>query len=320
MSKIVTLNEVEKIQILTLQDNYVELTAGDNTEIVQRAMPLADGEIKRSVQAEHGFSALVKTTTGEQTRTMLFDFGFSETGAAYNARMLDAPLGDVEVTALSHGHSDHFGGFEEVIKMIGKEGLELVMHPAALNSPRYLKFSEELKVYFPKLEKEAIEKQGVKIVATADPFPLLDGDVLFLGHVERTTDFEKGFPIAYYEENGEEKWDPIDDDTALVMNLKGKGLVILSGCAHSGIINTANYVKKVTGIDKVHVVMGGFHLSGPLFETIIGRTTEELAKLQPDYVVPCHCTGRKAIMHIEKEMPEQFILNMSGTTLTFTGA
>jgi 7,8-dihydropterin-6-yl-methyl-4-(beta-D-ribofuranosyl)aminobenzene 5'-phosphate synthase len=73
----------------------------------------------------------------------------------------------------------------------------------------------------------------------------------------------------------------------------------------------------VTGIDRIHVIMGGFHLSGPGFESIIGRTIDALKDLQPDYVVPCHCTGRRAINEMEKEMPGRFILNMAGTKLTF---
>ncbi len=73
----------------------------------------------------------------------------------------------------------------------------------------------------------------------------------------------------------------------------------------------------VTGAEKIHAVMGGFHLAGPFFEPIIGRTTEELQKLNPTYIIPTHCTGRKAIMEMEKRMPEQFILNMAGTKLTF---
>lgn len=93
--------------------------------------------------------------------------------------------------------------------------------------------------------------------------------------------------------------------------------MILSGCAHAGIINTILYARKVTGIEKVHAVMGGFHLSGALFEPIIDRTAEELKKLAPRYIIPAHCTGRKAIIRIEKEMPDQFILNMAGTKLTF---
>jgi hypothetical protein len=101
------------------------------------------------------------------------------------------------------------------------------------------------------------------------------------------------------------------------MNLKDKGLVILSGCAHAGIVNTVRYAMELTGIEKIHALMGGFHLGGPLFEPIINRTTEEIKAINPTYVIPAHCTGRKAIMAMEKAMPDQFILNMSGTKLTF---
>jgi len=101
------------------------------------------------------------------------------------------------------------------------------------------------------------------------------------------------------------------------MHLKDKGLVILSGCAHAGIVNTVQYAVKTTGIDRIHAVMGGFHLSGPFFEPLIDRTTLELQKMNPAYIIPTHCTGRKAIMEMEKQMPQQFILNMAGTKLTF---
>lgn len=101
------------------------------------------------------------------------------------------------------------------------------------------------------------------------------------------------------------------------MNLGSKGLVVLSGCAHSGIINTAEYAREVTGINKVHVIMGGFHLTGPAFEPIIDDTVKSMKQIGPDYVIPTHCTGRKAILAIEKAMPSQFLANMSGTKLTF---
>ena len=79
-----------------------------------------------------------------------------------------------------------------------------------------------------------------------------------------------------------------------------------------------NYSREITGEERVFVVMGGFHLTGPLFEPIIPRTTEALKGMNPTYIVPTHCTGRKAIMYMEQEMPEQFLLNMSGTLLTFS--
>lgn len=311
------LNAVDKVEILTLQDNYIEVTATDGNAIVSRAVPLKDGEIRASILAEHGFSVLIKTTKNNQTHTLLFDFGFSENGAAQNAETLGADMKAVEAVALSHGHSDHTGGMAKLASMIGKRDIPFIVHPSAFKSPRYLKYAEELKINFPKLTREMFHDEGLNVVETKKPYPLLDNAMLFLGEIPRKTDFEKGFTIAFWKKENEELWDAIEDDSSVVMNLKDKGLVIISGCAHSGIINTVNYAMEVTGIKSIHVVMGGFHLSGPLFEAIIDRTTEELQKLNPSYIVPMHCTGRKAIMEIEKKMPQQFILNMSGTKLTF---
>ena len=92
-------------------------------------------------------------------------------------------------------------------------------------------------------------------------------------------------------------------------------MVVLSGCAHSGIINTVQYARKLTGIDKVFAVMGGFHLTGPDYAAVIKPTTDALKEIGPRYVVPAHCTGRTAQAHIEKEMKDQFLLNMVGTRL-----
>ena len=308
---------VDKIEILTLQDNYIEMTAMDDNAIISRAVPLKEGEFRASILAEHGFSALVKTTAAGKTHTLLFDFGFSENGAAQNTKTLGVDMTAVEAIALSHGHSDHTGGMDQMTALIGRKNIPFIVHPSVFKSPRYLKVNEQFKINFPKLTKERLAQAGLDVVEAKEPYPLLDRTILFLGEIPRSTDFEKGFPIAHFVENNVEKWDAIEDDTSIVMNLKGKGLVILSGCAHAGIINTILYARKVTGIEKVHAVMGGFHLSGAIFEPIIDRTAEELKKLAPRYVIPAHCTGRKAIIRIEKEMPDQFILNMAGTKLTF---
>jgi len=312
------INEVDKIEILTLADNYLDLLSGDNSPIIARAVPVKDMEVSNSILAEHGFSALIKCTTKDKTRTMMFDFGFSPDAAARNADALNVDLTEVEAVALSHGHMDHFQGIEEVATRIGQKGLEFVLHPVAFRTNRFLVPVPDVKVGFPALEKERVEKVGFRIVETKEPYSLLDGDVLFLGEVPRKTSFEKGMPMAFYTENGQEIWDPIEDDTAMVMNLSGKGLVVISGCSHSGIINSVEYAREITGINKVHVAMGGFHLTGPAFEPIIDNTVKAMKEIAPDYVVPTHCTGRKAILAFERVMPDQFILNMSGTKLTFT--
>jgi len=313
----ITINEVDRVEILTLQDNYIDLVSGDSTEMLQRAMPLEGSYFRRSILAEHGFSALVTVTRAEKSRSILFDFGFSEHGAAFNADALDVNLTVVETLALSHGHPDHVGGLEQLSKRVGRRGIELVLHPAAFRTPRYVKTTEGSKIHLPPFTREKAWAAGITLIETKEPYPLLGGFVLFLGEIPRETEFEKGLPSAHYEEHGKEKWDPIEDDTAIAANVRGKGLVVLSGCAHSGIINTVRYARELTGLDKVFAVMGGFHLSGPAFANIIEPTTEALKDIDPEYVVPTHCTGRNAIMHMEREMPERFLLNMAGTKLVF---
>lgn len=311
------LNQVDKLEIWTLEDNHVDLLSGDSSAIIARALPVKDMQLTNSILAEHGFSAIVTTTTKAKPRTMLFDFGFSEDVAARNAAALGVDLTKVEVAVLSHGHIDHFGGLAQVATRIDRKGLGLTLHPAAFRRNRYVEPIQGIKIRFPALEEERVKALGFNIIQAKEPLLLLDGDVLFLGEIPRRTSFEKALPYAFYEEKEQKVWDPIEDDTAVAMNLGGRGLVVLSGCAHSGIINIVAYAREITGINKVHVIMGGFHLTGPAFEPIIDDTVKSLKHIAPDYVIPTHCTGRKAILATEKAMPSQFLENMSGTKLTF---
>ena len=315
----IQLNQVDSVEILTLQDNYIDLLARDNNEVVQRAMPLKGQEIKNSLLAEHGFSSLVTVTRGGESNSILFDFGFSAHGAAFNADALDVDLSRVEACVVSHGHLDHVGGVAELMKGIGKQGVDLVVHPQAFRNPRYVKITDEFRIYFPSFEKENVEAVGFHVIESETPYPLLGDNLMFLGEVPRRTDFEKGMPSAYYEKNGREMWDDIIDDSSIVAHVKGKGLVVLSGCGHAGIINTVRYACEVTGVNEVHAVMGGFHLSGEEMAHAVVPTLAGLKEIDPSYVIPTHCTGRETILRIEKAMPDQFILNMVGTRLTFAG-
>lgn len=311
--------EVDRVEILTLQDNYIDVVSMDSNETVQRAVTLKGSQIGDSVLAEHGFSSFITVSSGDEPGAMLFDFGYSEQGSAYNARTLGVDLNRVQAMVLSHGHMDHFGGFGRIADMIDRDrsDIEFVAHPDVFLQPRYLKYGENFNVFFPVFTREQVLDKGFRLVETKEPRTLLEGKALFLGEIPRKNDFEKGFPFAHYQDQGKEKPDPILDDTSVVMNLKGRGLVIVSGCAHSGIINTIEHAMAVTGTSRIHTVMGGFHLGGPLFEPIIERTIRELQRISPRYIVPTHCTGRKAVMGIEREMPDRFLLNMSGTKMVF---
>ena len=312
-----TLREIDKVEVLTLQDNFVDIASMDSTAMVQRAMPVKDSEVKVSILAEHGFSALITVTAADNARSVFFDFGFSEHGSAFNADSLGLDLSNVETLVLSHGHMDHFGGLLPIVERIGKKGIELVLHPSAFRQQRYLKAADGSKIFLPSLNGEKLKNAGILPVESKDPHSLLDDTLLFLGQVPKKTDFETGDPRLCYDAQGESHRDPIEDDTAVIAHVKGKGLVILSGCAHAGIVNTVKYAQETTGVDMIYAVMGGFHLTGAVNEPAIGPTIAALKELNPGYIVPTHCTGRKATMLIEKEMPEKFLLNMSGTKMIF---
>ena len=114
--------------------------------------------------------------------------------------------------------------------------------------------------------------------------------------------------------------DPFFDDRGIAVNVKNKGLVVIGGCSHAGIVNTVKHAQKVTRTEQVHAILGGFHLTGAIFEPIIGPTIDEIKKIKPDFVVPMHCTGWKAINQFAQAMPEQFLLNSVGTTYIFQGS
>jgi 7,8-dihydropterin-6-yl-methyl-4-(beta-D-ribofuranosyl)aminobenzene 5'-phosphate synthase len=146
------------------------------------------------------------------------------------------------------------------------------------------------------------------------PSFLLDGSLLITGEVDRTTEFEEGMPIHQALRGGDWEPDPlILDDQAAVLNVRDKGLVVLTGCGHAGIVNIVRYAKKLTGIDELYAVIGGFHLTGGLFEPIIPQTIAALVAESPAIVVPAHCTGWKAVHRLASELPDAFVPNSVGT-------
>lgn len=126
------------------------------------------------------------------------------------------------------------------------------------------------------------------------------------------TEYEKGEPNFLLKRGDKIEHDDLIGEQSLVFNAKGKGLVVLSGCAHRGIVNTVKHPQKMTGVEKVHAVIGGFHLTRAK-PGLIQRTIADIKAIGPDYIVPTHCTGFEAITAFAKEMPDQFILNTAGT-------
>lgn len=307
------LKEVDRVEITTLIDNYVDVLLKD-TDIVTRPPRSEGGEIPTDTfLAEHGLSLLITVYRGAKAHTILLDTGYSKVGVPHNMARLGIKAHEIEAIVLSHAHMDHTGSLYPLLEKMPSPIL-LVVHPDAFLFPRFIKEDDGTKRRFPRtLIKDDLAGKKVNILESKTPTLIADDLVMITGDVERNTAFEKGLPNAVMERDGRIEKDPVSDDQALLINLKGKGLVILSGCSHAGIINTVMFAKKITGVQKIHAVMGGFHLSGLSFEQIIKKTIEELKKIAPEIVVPMHCTGWKAIQRFSEEFPSSFILNSVGS-------
>ncbi len=308
----IPLSEVDRVKITIVMDNSIDLLMS-GTEVARR-MPLGPNPFERPLPiAQHGFSALLHVKKGEREGTVLFDTGVSRDGILYNLDALETPVGCIQAVILSHGHPDHAMGLRGLIDRLGTRSLPLVLHPDSYLE-RKLVLPNGYEIALPAPKHSDLRSENIEVILESGPSMLVDGMVLVSGEVERTTEFEKGFPIHHARRDGSWEPDPlIHDDQCAIMNVRGQGLVIVTGCGHSGIINIIRNARRLTGVEQIYAVIGGFHLTGALFEPVIPATIEALKKISPRYVVPGHCSGWSATHRIARAMPEAFIPNSVGT-------
>ena len=311
----IALEPVDALTVTTLVDNTTDLLLRD--EGPARRAPMDSALAGDALRAEHGFSALVTMSRRGRTTRLLFDTGVTPDGMVENMRRLELSPRDIDLIVLSHGHWDHVTGMDGLAREIGRAALPVLIHPEFW-ARRRIALPGKQPIELPTASRAALEGAGYEITEERRPSFLLDGSLLVTGEVDRTTSFEHGFPHHEAHRGGDWAPDPlILDDQALVANVAGRGLFVLTGCGHSGIVNILQYVRRLTGVDRLHAVVGGFHLGGPAFEPIIGPTCDALAELAPDHLVPTHCTGWRAVHALARRMPEAFIQNSVGTRLEF---
>ncbi len=310
----IALPEVDEAKVKIVVDNSFDLLMA-GTEAARRFPVRPDSFVSRLPIAEHGFSALIEVKMGEKSGALLFDTALTPKSLLNNIDALEIDVKKIQAIVLSHGHADHAMGLPGLAGRFGTRNLPLVLHPEAYLDRRIvLPNGDEIGLPAPKLAD--YRRENIEIVEEAGPSMLVDNMVLISGKVERTTGFEKGLPGHQSKRNG--RWEPdplILDDQCAIINVRGKGLVILSGCGHSGIINIIRYAQTLTGGHSIYAVIGGFHLTGAVFAPIIPPTVAALEKINPRYVMPGHCTGWSAIHQIARAMPDAFIPNSVGTTL-----
>ena len=323
-------NQLTHLSVTALVDNMTDMLL-QSKEGVKRYTQ----ESGKPLLAEHGLSFLIEIK--DPGIKILMDAGITQVTLMENMNRMGIDPKTIQKIVLSHGHPDHIMSMTKVIKeiagtpkpqnwdatisneeinvWINQAKIPVICHSAALRE-RWKLFPDGTKygpMITPITEWEAV---GAKMVISDGPYQLAEG-CWTTGGVPRESFETAGTPkiFAYRDQEGFHR-DFVDDDLAIVANVKGKGLVIIAGCAHSGIINTINHAKAFTGVDQVYGIIGGFHLISSTPEEI-QKTVDEVKALSPHIIVPTHCTGFPAIVQFATQMPEQFVLGVVGTTYSF---
>lgn len=316
-SKRVKIREAEKVVITVITDNLADALR-PHDKIARRHAGTAS-VLESMLHAEHGLAYHVEVFTNGQTHSFLFDFATDFQGVKKNIELLKIDLKRIEALALSHDHFDHQAALVELLKakrMDIPQGIPFFVGEGFFVGT-YMRRPDGNVVSLLALKKEDVEGLGlVKIVGVITPTPIVQGAYL-TGRIERVMDYEQIPPVFVAKKGEQFVQEDFIGEQAIVLNAKGKGLVVLSGCAHRGIVNTVRHAQKITGMEKVHAIIGGFHLSGAKPE-VVQRTIADIKTIRPDYIVPTHCTGFEAIAAFAREMPDQFILNTAGTRYIFS--
>jgi 7,8-dihydropterin-6-yl-methyl-4-(beta-D-ribofuranosyl)aminobenzene 5'-phosphate synthase len=305
--------EVDKLTVWLLTDNYYDANRAD-AKITKRYRSISG----KSIHAEHGLSFYIETVVNGTTSAGMFDFGLDPVGVMNNISLLGIDVGKAQAFSLSHGHYDHYTSAVSILKQNQSriaQGTPFYVGEEAFARRYTTRPGTTEPTDLGQLKKEDIEALGLKIVEVKTPVEIIPG-MRSTGYIARVTPYEIVAANFQIKRGDKIEHDTFPGEQAMFFNVRGKGLVVLSGCSHSGIVNAIKQAKNVAGTDKIHAIMGGFHLINAKPE-LIQSTVADIKAMKPDYIIPLHCTGFEAVTAFSREMPNEFILNTAGTQYMF---
>ncbi len=298
----------DHIAITLLVDNYVDIFL-PSTAHATYPSPGA-GLLLRG---EQGLAIWLEVRRADKDLRILYDFGRTDKTLFRNAEQLGIDIGDADFMVLSHAHVDHYGGLVKALRNAQKS-CRFVVHPGACGIRRFIRLGE--RTVGPWGIKKRLLDQFQSRIVLSDGLTALGQGVYVSGEIERQTSFERSMANAFLEKDGGLVRDSIVDDQALFIELGGKRLIVVTGCAHAGVVNTVLQAERLFPAYTIFALLGGFHLNNA-DEEQMRETVKCLRRADVKYIAGVHCTGYFAQKALMDQFRDRWIPGAVGARITF---